>query len=222
MDRRRGADGLGEDRPAPGCGPRGSPPRRCDSGQSSFWRRLPRENVFSVCPHKSDTHCSIEHTGYLTFFLLSFFLFARLPQVSAVLCDDEVMMTIKPGEHGSTYGGNPVACQVAMASLKVSVRKINSVFVYVPFNNSTSLLLQNQSERKIACPVDVASPLWFCCCLQVLEEEKLAENAERMGALLRSELSKLPKDIVTAVRGKGLLNAFVIKETKGRVMESFK
>uniref|UniRef100_A0A3B4AS56 Ornithine aminotransferase n=1 Tax=Periophthalmus magnuspinnatus TaxID=409849 RepID=A0A3B4AS56_9GOBI len=86
--------------------------------------------------------------------------------VSAVLCDDDVMLTIKPGEHGSTYGGNPVACRVAIAAL------------------------------------------------EVLEEERLAENAERMGKILRSELSKLPKDIVTAVRGKGLLNAVVIKETK--------
>lgn len=43
------------------------------------------------------------------------------PQVSAVLCDDEIMLTIKPGEHGSTYGGNPVACQVAIAALQVSV-----------------------------------------------------------------------------------------------------
>ncbi|XP_061613237.1 ornithine aminotransferase, mitochondrial isoform X2 [Phyllopteryx taeniolatus] len=86
--------------------------------------------------------------------------------VSAVLCDDEVMLTIKPGEHGSTYGGNPVACRVAIAAL------------------------------------------------QVMEEEKLVENAERMGQLLRSELSKLPSDIVTTVRGKGLLNAVVIKETK--------
>lgn len=50
---------------------------------------------------------------------------------------------------------------------------------------------------------------------QVLEEEKLAENAERMGQLLRSELRKLPSDIVTTVRGKGLLNAVVIKQTKG-------
>ncbi|XP_020789602.2 ornithine aminotransferase, mitochondrial [Boleophthalmus pectinirostris] len=86
--------------------------------------------------------------------------------VSAVLCDDEIMLTIKPGEHGSTFGGNPVACRVAIAAL------------------------------------------------EVLEEERLAENAERMGQLLRSELTKLPKDIVTAVRGKGLLNAIVIKETK--------
>ncbi|XP_049615307.1 ornithine aminotransferase, mitochondrial [Syngnathus scovelli] len=86
--------------------------------------------------------------------------------VSAVLCDDEVMLTIKPGEHGSTYGGNPIACRVAIAAL------------------------------------------------EVMEEEKLAENAEQLGRLLRSELRKLPSDIVSTVRGKGLLNAVVIKETK--------
>ncbi|XP_014849057.1 PREDICTED: ornithine aminotransferase, mitochondrial isoform X2 [Poecilia mexicana] len=86
--------------------------------------------------------------------------------VSAVLSDNDVMLTIKPGEHGSTYGGNPVACRVAIAAL------------------------------------------------EVMEEEKLAENAQRMGELLRTELRKLPKDIVTTVRGKGLLNAIVIKETK--------
>ncbi|XP_061787822.1 ornithine aminotransferase, mitochondrial [Nerophis lumbriciformis] len=86
--------------------------------------------------------------------------------VSAVLCDDEIMLTIKPGEHGSTYGGNPIACRVAIAAL------------------------------------------------QVMEEEKLAENAEKMGKLLRNELRKLPSDVVTTVRGKGLLNAIVIKETK--------
>ncbi|MEQ2180983.1 hypothetical protein GOODEAATRI_006813 [Goodea atripinnis] len=49
---------------------------------------------------------------------------------------------------------------------------------------------------------------------KVMEEEKLAENAQRMGELLRAELRKLPKDVVTTVRGKGLLNAIVIKETK--------
>lgn len=43
------------------------------------------------------------------------------PQVSAVLCDDEIMLTIKPGEHGSTYGGNPIACEVAIAALEVGV-----------------------------------------------------------------------------------------------------
>ncbi|XP_060582719.1 ornithine aminotransferase, mitochondrial-like, partial [Ruditapes philippinarum] len=82
--------------------------------------------------------------------------------VSAVLANNEVMMTIRPGEHGSTYGGNPLACCVAMESLKV------------------------------------------------LEEEKLAENAERLGQVLRKELNELPKDRVKLVRGKGLLNAIVI------------
>lgn len=53
-----------------------------------------------------------------------------------------------------------------------------------------------------------------------MEEERLAENAERMGELLRSELRKLPRDIVTTVRGKGLLNAIVIKETKGRLKKN--
>ncbi|CAL1526755.1 unnamed protein product [Lymnaea stagnalis] len=82
--------------------------------------------------------------------------------VSAVLADDDVMLTIRPGEHGSTFGGNPLACKVALASL------------------------------------------------QVLEEENLADNAEKLGEILRKELTKLPKDIVSVVRGKGLLNAIVI------------
>ncbi|CAH1258157.1 ornithine aminotransferase, mitochondrial-like [Branchiostoma lanceolatum] len=85
--------------------------------------------------------------------------------VSCVLADDEVMLTIKPGEHGSTYGGNPLACKVAIAAL------------------------------------------------EVLEEENLSERSEHLGQILRAELSKLPSDIVTLVRGKGLLNAIVIKDT---------
>ncbi|XP_060068490.1 ornithine aminotransferase, mitochondrial-like [Ylistrum balloti] len=84
--------------------------------------------------------------------------------VSAILADDPVMLTIKPGEHGSTYGGNPLACKVAIAAL------------------------------------------------EVLEEEKLAERADRLGKVLRKELSELPKDMVKTVRGKGLLNAIVINE----------
>lgn len=82
--------------------------------------------------------------------------------VSAVLADDDVMLTIKPGEHGSTFGGNPVASQVAIASL------------------------------------------------EVIEEENLIQRAETMGNILRRELSKIPKDVVSVVRGKGLLNAIVI------------
>ena len=85
--------------------------------------------------------------------------------VSAVLADDEIMMTIKPGEHGSTYGGNPLACAVAIAAL------------------------------------------------QVLKDEKMAENAEAMGQLLRNEIRKLNSPFVELVRGKGLLNAVVIKHS---------
>ena len=83
--------------------------------------------------------------------------------VSAVLADDYIMMNIKPGEHGSTYGGNPLACAVAVAALTV------------------------------------------------LKEEKMAENAEAMGQLLRSALAGLQSPFVTVIRGKGLLNAIIIK-----------
>ena len=83
--------------------------------------------------------------------------------VSAVLTRDEIMLCIKPGEHGSTFGGNPLACAVAMASL------------------------------------------------QVVVDEKLADNAAAMGEIFRSELRNLNHPIIELVRGKGLLNAMVIK-----------
>ena len=85
--------------------------------------------------------------------------------VSAILADDEVMLTIQPGEHGSTFGGNPLACQVAIAAL------------------------------------------------EVLQDEKLAENSQRLGNIFRAEISKLMEHhpFVTTVRGKGLLNAIVIE-----------
>ncbi len=82
--------------------------------------------------------------------------------VSAVLANDEIMLTIQPGEHGSTYGGNPLACRVAIESLKV------------------------------------------------LQEEKMAENAQKMGLLFRSEFGKINAPYIHAIRGKGLLNAIVI------------
>jgi ornithine--oxo-acid transaminase len=90
--------------------------------------------------------------------------------VSAVLADDEIMLCIKPGEHGSTFGGNPLASKVAIASLKVLV------------------------------------------------EEKLAENAEKLGAIFREELKTFERDhdMVETVRGKGLLNAIVIKPKNGK------
>lgn len=85
--------------------------------------------------------------------------------VSAVLCDDEIMLTIKPGEHGSTYGGNPLACAVATVAL------------------------------------------------EVLREENLAANAEAMGKVFRNRMQALmaKTKLVSEVRGKGLLNAIVIK-----------
>ena len=83
--------------------------------------------------------------------------------VSAVLANDDIMLTISPGEHGSTYGGNPLACSVAIASLKVLV------------------------------------------------DEDMAANAEDMGILLRKELKKIHSPHIDLIRGKGLLNAIVIK-----------
>lgn len=88
--------------------------------------------------------------------------------VSCVLADDEVMLTIKPGEHGSTYGGNPIACRVAMTAL------------------------------------------------EVLQEEKLAENAERLGAIFREEMKGIRSEMIQTVRGKGLLNAVAIKPVRGK------
>lgn len=88
--------------------------------------------------------------------------------VSAVLADDEVMLCIKPGEHGSTFGGNPVACKTSIAAL------------------------------------------------EVIKEEKLTENAEEMGKLFRERISSIKSDMIEVVRGKGLLNAVVIKPKNGK------
>ena len=87
--------------------------------------------------------------------------------VSAVLADDSIMMCIKPGEHGSTYGGNPLANKVVMSAL------------------------------------------------EVVKNENLCENAYKLGEILRNELRKIETDMITTVRGKGLLNAIVIKPKNG-------
>ncbi len=87
--------------------------------------------------------------------------------VSAVLANDEIMMCIRPGEHGSTFGGNPLANKVAIAAL------------------------------------------------EVIKEEKLAENAAYLGKILRSKLREIDSDMIHLVRGKGLLNAIVIKPKNG-------
>mgnify|MGYP002354560655 FL=1 len=88
--------------------------------------------------------------------------------VSAVLADDEIMLTIKPGEHGSTFGGNPLACKVAIEALKV------------------------------------------------IKDEKLAENAARLGEIFRKELKSFKSEMIELVRGKGLLNAVVVRPKNGK------
>jgi ornithine--oxo-acid transaminase len=87
--------------------------------------------------------------------------------ISVVLADDQIMLVIKPGEHGSTFGGNPLAAAVVMAAL------------------------------------------------QVIKDERLAENAERLGKVFRARMTDLMKrtNHITLVRGKGLLNAIVINDT---------
>jgi ornithine--oxo-acid transaminase len=88
--------------------------------------------------------------------------------VSAVLADDDIMLTIKPGEHGSTFGGNPIAAKVAIAAL------------------------------------------------EVIKDEGLAENSDRLGRIFREELKKIKSEMIIEVRGKGLLNAVVIKPKDGK------
>ena len=88
--------------------------------------------------------------------------------VSAVLADDEIMLTIKPGEHGSTFGGFPLACRVAVAAL------------------------------------------------EVVKEENLVEKAEELGKIFREEMRKFDSPFIELVRGKGLLNAVIIKPTNGK------
>jgi ornithine--oxo-acid transaminase len=88
--------------------------------------------------------------------------------VSAILANDDIMLCIKPGEHGSTYGGNPLAAKVAIAALKV------------------------------------------------LKDEKLADNAARLGKIFLNELRQIRNDHITLVRGKGLFCAMVIKPKNGK------
>jgi ornithine--oxo-acid transaminase len=88
--------------------------------------------------------------------------------VSAVLADDDIMLVIKPGQHGSTFGGNPIAAKVAIAAL------------------------------------------------EVVKNEKLAERAEKLGQIFRQELKNMKSDMVSVVRGKGLLNAIIIEPKNGK------
>ena len=88
--------------------------------------------------------------------------------VSAVLADDDIMLVIQPGQHGSTFGGNPIAAKVAIAAL------------------------------------------------EVVKNEKLAERAEKLGEIFRQELKNIKSDMISVVRGKGLLNAIIIEPKNGK------
>ena len=88
--------------------------------------------------------------------------------ISAVLTDNEIMLCIKPGEHGSTFGGNPIAAKVAITAL------------------------------------------------EVVKEENLAKKAEKLGKLFREKLADIQSDMIETIRGKGLLNAIVIKPRNGK------
>lgn len=88
--------------------------------------------------------------------------------ISAVLADDDIMLVIKPGEHGSTFGGNPLSAKVATAAL------------------------------------------------EVVKDENLAEKAEKLGKIFRQELEDFDNPMIELVRGKGLLNAIVIKPSNGK------
>jgi len=112
---------------------------------------------------------AIDHEGvHADILILGKALSGGVYPVSAVLANDEIMLCIKPGQHGSTYGGNPIAAKVAIAAL------------------------------------------------EVVAEEQLAENAEKLGQLFRKEMNRIisQNNIVTLVRGKGLLNAILINDSE--------
>ena len=88
--------------------------------------------------------------------------------VSACLADDDIMLNVKPGEHGSTFGGFPLAARVAVEALKV------------------------------------------------VKDEKLVQNAEKMGKIFREEIEKINSPFIVQVRGRGLLNAIVTKPVEGK------
>lgn len=118
-------------------------------------------NCGSTCEQKAPTYTKPD------ILILGKAVSGGVVPVSAVLANDEVMMCIRPGEHGSTFGGNPLSCKVAMAAL------------------------------------------------EVVKNENLAENAEKLGKVFRAELQKYidGSNLVSLVRGKGLLNAIVINDS---------
>jgi len=127
-------------------------------------------SLLAVCGNCSCENKCEKQSGYVTpdILILGKAISGGAYPVSAVLANDPIMNVIKPGQHGSTFGGNPVAAAVAMAAL------------------------------------------------DVVTDEHLAQNARKLGQIFRSELTKYieTSNIVTLVRGKGLLNAIVINDTE--------
>lgn len=126
-------------------------------------------SLLAVCGNCScESHCEKQETYVRPdMVILGKAISGGVYPVSAVLADDEIMGVIKPGQHGSTFGGNPVAAKVAVAAL------------------------------------------------EVIEDEKLALNARNLGDIFRREMNRIIEktDLVTKVRGKGMLNAVLINDT---------
>jgi ornithine--oxo-acid transaminase len=120
------------------------------------------------CNCSSRSKCENNYEARPDILILGKALSGGVLPVSAVLADNEIMEVIKPGTHGSTFGGNPLACAVAMAAL------------------------------------------------EVVEEEKLAENAFKLGEVFRARMRQLvdKSPLVVMVRGKGLLNAIIINDAE--------
>ncbi|MBQ4474599.1 MAG: ornithine--oxo-acid transaminase [Bacteroidales bacterium] len=133
---------------------------------------------YNVLFMADEVQCGIARTGKMLacdhegvrpdILILSKALGGGVFPISAALADDEIMLTIKPGEHGSTFGGNPLATRVSIAAL------------------------------------------------EVIKEEKLTERAEYLGKIFREEIMKIKSPMIEKVRGKGLLNAVIIKPMNGK------
>ncbi len=126
-------------------------------------------SLLAVCGNCTcESHCEKQATySQPDILILGKALSGGAYPVSAVLANDDVMMVIKPGQHGSTFGGNPIAAKVAMAAL------------------------------------------------EVVKDEKLAQNSRVLGELFRKEMNRIisNSDLVVKVRGKGLLNAIIVNDT---------
>ena len=140
--------------------------------------------------------------------------------VSAVLARDEIMLTLRPGQHGSTYGGNPLACRVAIAALDGAVQKRARLGGH---RGGPAVWPRVGAARVGAargeCCVKVTRHRVLACgrsVSPVLIDERMAENADKVGRVLRSELQALHHPMIKHVRGKGLLNALVVQPRNGK------